>query len=81
NWLDSDDLIGLDRKKLFLDEEDVDWNQTWNEIIDKMSISKSAELLNKKGQEIPVIAHCMPVSDENGNPVKIACIFIKKEKF
>lgn len=77
----SDDLIGLDRKKLFLDEEDVDWKQTWIDITDNMSMSKSAKLINKKGQEIPIIAHCMPVSDEHGNPVKIACIFIKKEKF
>lgn len=44
-------------------------------------MSKSAKLINKKGQEMPVIAHCMPVSDENGNPVKIACIFIRKENF
>jgi len=78
---DSEDLINLDRKKLFIDEEDVDWNQTWNEITDNMSMSKSAKLLNKQGEEIPVIAHCMPVSDENGNAVKIACIFIKKNKF
>ena len=77
----SDDLIGFDRKKLFLDEEDVDWKQTWIDITDNMSMSKSAKLINKKGQEIPIIAHCMPVSDEHGNPVKIACIFIKKEKF
>lgn len=77
---DSDDLMGLDRKKLFLDEEDQDWNQTWINITDNMSMSKSAKLLNKQGQEIPIIAHCMPVSDEQGNAVKIACIFIKKEK-
>ncbi len=44
-------------------------------------MSKSAKLINKQGQEMPVVAHCMPVSDEHGNPVKIACIFIKKEKF
>jgi PAS domain S-box-containing protein len=80
NW-ESEDLIGLDRKKLFIDEEDVDWNQTWVEITDHMSMSKSAQLVNKQGDKIPVIAHCMPVSDENGNAVKIACIFIKKEKF
>jgi PAS domain S-box-containing protein len=78
---DSDDLIGLDRKRLFLDEEDVDWNQTWIDITDNMSMSKSAKLINKQGQEISVVAHCMPVSDENGNPIKIACIFIKKAKF
>jgi PAS domain S-box-containing protein len=77
---DSDDLIGLDRKKLFLDDEDEDWNQTWNNITDNMSMSKSAYLLNKQGQNIPVVAHCMPVSDEQGNPVKIACIYIRKEK-
>ncbi len=78
---DNEDLINLDRKKIFLDDEDIDWNQTWNEITDNMSMSKSAKLINKKGQEMPVIAHCMPVSDENGNAVKIACIFIRKEKF
>ncbi|ADR20771.1 hypothetical protein MATR_16030 [Marivirga tractuosa] len=78
---DNEDLINLDRKKLFLDEDDVDWNQTWVNITDNMSMSKSAKLINKKGQEMPVIAHCMPVSDENGNPVKIACIFIRKENF
>ncbi|HET8859255.1 GAF domain-containing protein [Marivirga sp.] len=78
---DSEDLIGFDRKKLLQDEEDVDWNQTWIDITENMSMSKSAKLLNKHGQEMPVVAHCMPVSDENGNPVKIACIFIKKEKF
>jgi PAS domain S-box-containing protein len=78
---DSEDLIDLDRKKLFLDEEDVDWNQTWNDITDNMSISKSAKLVNKQGGELPIVAHCMPVSDEHGNPIKIACIFIKKEKF
>ncbi|WP_375578086.1 GAF domain-containing protein [Marivirga tractuosa] len=78
---DSEYLIGLDRKKLFLDEEDKDWNQTWTEITDNMSMSKSAKLINKQGQDIPVVAHCMPVSDEHGNAVKIACIFIRKEKF
>lgn len=44
-------------------------------------MSKSAKLINKQGKEIPVIAHCMPVPDEQGNPVKIACIFIRKENF
>jgi PAS domain S-box-containing protein len=78
---DSEDLIGLDRKRLFLDKEDIDWKQTWIDITDNMSTSKSAHLINKKGAEIPVVAHCMPVSDEHGNPVKIACIFIRKEKF
>ncbi|MGM0579597.1 MAG: GAF domain-containing protein [Bacteroidota bacterium] len=78
---DSEDLVNLDRKKLLLDEEDVDWNQTWNEITDNMSMSKSAKLTTKQGQEMPVVAHCMPVSDEHGNPVKIACIFIRKENF
>lgn len=78
---DTDDLAGLDRKKLFLDDNDVDWNQTWHNITDNIALSNSAILLTKKGQEIPVIAHCMPVSDEHGNPVKIACIFIKKENF
>jgi PAS domain S-box-containing protein len=77
---DSDDLTGLDRKRLFLDEEDQDWNQTWINITDNMSMSKSSHLINKQGQKIPVVAHCMPVSDEQGNAVKIACIFIKKEK-
>lgn len=78
---DNEDLVNLDRKNLFLDEEDVDWNQTWIDITDNMSMSKSAKLLNKQGQQLPVVAHCMPVSDEHGNPVKIACIFIRKEKF
>jgi len=78
---DSDELIGLDRKKLLLDDKDVEWNQTWVEISDNMAMSKSATLVNKKGKEIPVVAHCMPVSDENGNAVKIACLFIKKETF
>lgn len=78
---DSDELMGLDRKKLFIDDEDEDWNQTWMDITDNMSMSKLAKLINKQGQEIPVVAHCMPVSDEHGNPVKIACIFIKKDKF
>jgi len=78
---DNDELIGLDRKKLLLDDKDVEWNQTWAEISDNMAMSKSATLVNKKGKEIPVVAHCMPVSDENGNAVKIACLFIKKETF
>jgi len=78
---DNEDLVNLDRKKLFVDEEDVDWNQTWNKITDNMSMSKSAKLINKQGQEMPVVAHCMPVSDEHGNAVKIACIFIRKENF
>jgi PAS domain S-box-containing protein len=78
---ENEDLVNLDRKKLFLDEEDIDWNQTWNDITDNMSMSKSAKLINKQGKEIPVIAHCMPVPDEQGNPVKIACIFIRKENF
>ncbi|WKV11743.1 GAF domain-containing protein [Marivirga harenae] len=77
---DTDDLSGMDRKKLFLDEEDQDWTKTWNSITDNMSMSKSATLINKQGHEIPVVAHCMPVSDEQGNAQKIACIFIRKEK-
>jgi PAS domain S-box-containing protein len=78
---DNEDLVNLDRKKLYIDEEDIDWNQTWVNITDNMSMSKSAKLINKQGQEIPVVAHCMPVSDENGNAIKIACIFIRKENF
>ena len=78
---DNEDLVNLDRKKLYIDEEDKDWNQTWVNITDNMSMSKSAKLINKQGQEIPVVAHCMPVSDENGNAIKIACIFIRKENF
>ncbi|SMG17158.1 PAS domain S-box-containing protein [Marivirga sericea] len=80
SW-DSEDLIGLDRKKLFIDEEDVDWSKTWNDVTDHMSMSKSATLMDKQGHELPVVAHFMPVSDEHGNAIKIACIFIKKDKF
>jgi len=77
----NDEIIGLDRKRLIIYDEDIDWTQTWNKITDSMSLSASGTLIGKSGNEIPIIAHCIPVSDESGNTAKIACIFIKKENF
>jgi len=77
---DSDQIMGQDRKNLVEDDEDIDWNQYWADITDNMSSSKSASLKKKDGDVIPVVAHCMPVSDEHGNAVRISCLFIKKEK-
>lgn len=79
NW-DDDELVGLDRKILLNDAGDNDWERTWNTIADSMSLSKAVNLITKQGNEIPVIAHCMLVSDENGNPVKLACMFINEDQ-